>query len=97
MKTFIHFIHAVVLLCLLASTQLPAEERIEMQGSAIRGNRELPKFMTILPWKPAELPDMNTPPINSLIDEALEPVERASFRRELYYYNQFSADAKTTD
>ena len=67
-----------------------AEDRIELKGTSIIGNKELPKMLYIVPWKNAELPDMNTPPIESLIDEALSPVDRDSFKRKIRYYQIYS-------
>ena len=68
-----------------------AEDRIELKGTSIIGNKELPKMLYIVPWKNAELPDMNAPPIESLIDEALSPVDRDSFKRKIRYYQIYSA------
>ena len=68
-----------------------AEDRIHLKGTSIIGNKELPKMLYIVPWKNAELPDMNAPPIESLIDEALSPVDRDSFKRKIRYYEIYSA------
>jgi hypothetical protein len=63
-----------------------AEESIDMEGLSIIGNKELPNVLYIVPWKSPELPDMTEPPLSTLIDEALEPIDRESvLRRELYY------------
>jgi hypothetical protein len=62
-----------------------AEERLEMEGTAIIGNQELPMVLYIVPWKPSELPDLSEPPLQSLIDDALAPVDREEFRREVLY------------
>jgi len=64
-----------------------AEERLEMEGTAIIGNQELPKVLYIVPWKPSELPDLSEPPLQSLIDDALAPVDREEFRREVLYHD----------
>lgn len=69
---------------------IQAEDRIELEGTSIIGNKELPKMLYIVPWKNAELPDMNAPPIESLIDEALSPVDRDSFKRKIRYYQIYS-------
>lgn len=63
------------------------EERLEMEGTAIIGNQELPKVLYIVPWKPSELPDLSEPPLQSLIDDALAPVDREEFRREVLYHD----------
>ena len=72
-----------------------AENRIELEGTSIVGNKELPKMLYIVPWKNSELPDMNAPPIESLVDEALAPVDRESFKRQIRYYQIYSVKQKT--
>jgi len=76
-----------MLLCagILPATQ--AEERLEMEGTAIIGNQELPKVLYIVPWKQSELPDLSEPPLQSLIDDALMPIDREEFRREVLYHD----------
>lgn len=79
-----------VIVTLFAAGILPgalAEERLEMEGTAIIGNQELPKVLYIVPWKPSELPDLSEPPLQSLIDDALTPVDREEFRREVIYHD----------
>ena len=71
--------------------QALSEDRIEMQGTAIIGNQELPKVLYIVPWKQSELPDVTDLPLESLIDDALAPVDREVFNRQLDYYNALSA------
>lgn len=81
---------ASLLISLFLSFSLFAEDRIELKGTSIIGNKELPKMLYIVPWKSAELPDMNIPPIESLINEALSPIDRDSFRRKIRYYQIYS-------
>ena len=76
------------------SLQVHAEDRITLKGTSIIGNKELPKMLYIVPWKNAELPDMNAPPIESLIDEALSTVDRDSFKRKIRYYQIYSVQNK---
>ncbi len=76
-----------LLLALLIVPVGHAEERLDMEGTAIIGNQELPKVLYIVPWKPSELPDISEPPLQSLIDDALAPIDRAEFRREVLYHD----------
>jgi len=69
---------------------LIAEERLDMEGTRIRGNQELPKVLYIVPWKQSEIPDLSQPPLESLIDEALAPVDRDVFQRKVRYYDALS-------
>ena len=68
-----------------------AEDRLEMEGTSIRGNRESPQVLYIVPWQAAELPDLSAPPLERLIDEALAPVEREEFQRQIQYYNALAS------
>lgn len=72
-----------------------AEDRIEMEATSIVGNKELPKMLYIVPWKNSELPDINVPPIESLIDDALAPVNRDALKRQIRYYQIYSHQQKT--
>lgn len=76
---------------ILLSTPLFAAERLNMEGTKIRGNQELPKVLYIVPWQEAEVPDLSQPPLQSLIDEALTPVDREVFQRKIRYYDALSA------
>jgi len=80
----------IPLMLFIFSFSLFAEDRIELEGMSIIGNKELPKMLYIVPWKKSELPDMNAPPIESLIDEALAPVDRDNFKRKIRYYQIYS-------
>jgi len=73
-----------------ALLSVQAEDRIELEGTAIFGNQELPKVLYIVPWKDSELPQLNEPPLESLIDEALSPIDRSEFRRQVIYYDALS-------
>lgn len=72
------------------SSPILAEESLEMEGTRIRGNQELPKVLYIVPWKRSEIPDLSQPPLESLIDEALAPVDREVFQRKVRYYDSLS-------
>lgn len=84
-KKFQYFISLVFLLC---STWLWAEQRLDMKGTAIIGNKELPKVLYIVPWKSAESISLTTPPYSSVLDEAFKPIERYTFKRQVNYYNE---------
>jgi len=88
MKKALLFLSIVI--SAFASFALQADDRIELKTKSIIGNKELPKMLYIVPWKNAELPDMNAPPIGSLIDEALSTVDRDSFKRRIRYYQIYS-------
>ena len=69
-----------------------AQDRLELETTQITGNRELPKVMVVVPWKRSDIGDLAGRPVNSLVDEALQPVDREEFRREIDYYNALTPD-----
>ena len=84
----------IILVSLIApGTYLHAEERIELQGTSIIGNRELPKVLYIVPWKDSELPQLSDPPMQSLFDDALSPLDRDEFRRQIRFFKLLSQQA----
>jgi hypothetical protein len=68
-------------------------DRLDLDPSAITGNRELPKVLYIVPWKKSDLGDLVGRPANSLLDEVLAPVDREVFRRQTEYFTKLNADA----
>lgn len=80
----------------------PNPDRLDLDVSVVTGNRELPKVLYIVPWKKAELGDLPEQPFNSLLDEALKPIDRDEFRREVVYFSKLAerpvaADASTRE
>jgi hypothetical protein len=70
---------------------LRAHDRLQLDSTAITGNRELPKVMSIVPWKEAEPPGGPDRPMNSLIDEILAPLDRDEFQREVTYFRDLTS------
>lgn len=82
-----------------ASPGQRAHDRLQLDSTAITGNRELPKVMSIVPWKAAEPPGGPDRPMGSLIEEVLAPVDRDEFKREVTYFRDLttqSSPVKTT-
>jgi len=77
-----------VFVAALVCCALPAfaQDRADLESTRIIGNRELPKVLYIVPWRSAELGDLVGRPVNSLLDEVLEPVDRDVFRRQNRYF-----------
>ena len=76
-----------LLMTLLPLSAALAQDRIEMKGTSIIGNKELPKVLYIVPWKQAETIELSTPPFNSVLDDVLSPLERPAFQRQVRYYH----------
>jgi hypothetical protein len=69
-----------------------SSDRIQLDTTQISGNRELPKVMYVVPWRRADPGEFNGRPLNSLLDEALTPVDRDVFRRQNRYYAALSGE-----
>lgn len=78
-----------------ATASSKAVDRLNLDATAITGNRELPKVMSIVPWKAAEPPGGPDRPLGSLIDELLAPLDRDEFRREINYYRDLASPVAT--
>lgn len=61
------------------------DEVVDISGTSIIGNKELPKSLFIVPWKNAEVGD-NTSLTDTLGDSAAV-VDRQVFMREIQYYD----------
>lgn len=81
-----HYRIAALLSCLAVSVA-NAEDRADLEGTQILGSRELPKVLVIVPWKPPLTGDLVGRPVASLLDEALAPVDRDVFRRQVQYHS----------
>ena len=65
---------------------IKTSDQLVLDPTLVSGNRELPKVMYIVPWKKADLSDLPGQPFNTLLDEALTPVDREVFQRQVKYY-----------
>ncbi len=84
---------AVMCAGLLGLVVAPAwsQDRADIDRTQIIGNRELPKVLYIVPWKKPIPGELSGRPVVSVLDEALAPVDRDVFRRQLQYDGQLRA------
>lgn len=61
------------------------QDKAEIDPAKIIGSRELPKVTYIVPWKKPLPGDLTGRPPVSVIDEALAPLDRDVFRRQVRY------------
>ena len=61
------------------------QDRAEIDPTKIIGNRELPKVLYIVPWKKPLPGDLAGRPPVSVVDEALAPLDRDVFKRQVRY------------
>ncbi len=83
----------LALLASLATLPALADDRTDLEGSKIIGNRELPKVLYIVPWKKPVPGETSPHPPRSVLDEALAPIDRDVFRRQMSYDAQVQAAA----
>ncbi len=86
MKTIRYLKIIAMLLLIFFTARAMAQQRLEMEGTAIIGNKELPKVLYIVPWKSTETVNFPSPPIESIMDQALKPLDRNAFRRQVRYH-----------
>jgi hypothetical protein len=77
------------LVVLSVTTHASGEEKAapgekSLAGMSILGNDDAPKALVIVPWKSSVIGI--TPSLPRALDEALTPVDRDVFARELAYY-----------
>ena len=79
--------HRLAALLTIGCLVAPAfgQDRAEIDPTKIIGNRELPKVLYIVPWKKPLPGDLAGRPPVSVVDEALAPVDRDVFRRQVRY------------
>jgi len=77
----------ILFFLVLAAMTVPvfAQDHADIDKSQIIGNRELPKVLYIVPWKKPVPGDLTGKPLQSVIDEALSPVDKDVFKREVKY------------
>src|SRR5215470_7561964 len=91
---------AITVVALLTAPAIRAEDRVKTDKAAADrtqvdratidntqsiGNRELPKVLYIVPWKKPAAGDLTGPPTESVLNEALAPIDRDVFRRQVHY------------
>jgi hypothetical protein len=79
-----HALHGLIALAVCTAPAL-AQDRADIDTTKIIGNRELPKVLYIVPWKKPVPSELAGKPVASVLDEALAPIDRDVFRRQVQY------------
>ena len=89
----------IVLLLLLVALQGVsfADDHIQLDQTTVIDNHELPKITYIIPWQAAPLPEREKPPLDSLIQDALTPLDRDVLRSQIQYYYELRPTAAVID
>lgn len=82
-------LYSGMLLLLAWVTQGHAEQRLDMEGAAIFGNKESPNVLYVVPWRPAKRLTGMIPPEMNTMEELLVPLDRDVFRRRVDWYQTF--------
>ena len=91
MKRLIQGLLAGMVCAAALCTSALAQDRANIDGTKIIGNRELPKVLYIVPWKKPVPSELSGRPVASVLDEALAPIDRDVFRRQVSYDAQLAA------
>jgi hypothetical protein len=82
---------AIVAPFALAAGSDAGEEAKVISGMSIVGNNEAPKSLFIVPWKSSEI-GFETGLTSGILDDAMRPVDREVFMREIEFYEISTAD-----
>lgn len=92
-----HLVTVPLLLYAIAMTNVHAQDRVELPGTSIIGNRELPKVLYIVPWKRPNADNLMGNPVGRLVNEALSAVDRDVFLRQIEYHDIIANTHTSTD
>lgn len=71
-----------------------AQEQLNLEGARLFGNRDLPNITYVVPWKEEKVDALDMQPIGNLFEEALKPLDRDVFMREVEYYELLQGTKK---
>ena len=72
-------------------------DEMDLGRTEITGNQELPKVLYIVPWQKSDPGELVGPPVNTLLDEVLAPIDRTEFVRRVDYYNDLHTEPETEE
>ena len=78
---------AILFCCIVATSQLYAADRLELDDTSIKGSRELPKVLYIVPWKESRVGTLAGVAEKGSFKDSMTALDRDLFLRELKYYN----------
>jgi hypothetical protein len=91
-----NWIICTLFVLMLVSGQLLAEQRIELDDTAILGSRELPKVTYIVPWKSSNITEFGKLTGTSALSDNLQALDRDVFRKELDYFSMLERTGEET-
>ena len=95
MRVFVFRLRLILAaVAVVLAAQAQAQDHADIDRSQIIGNRELPKVLYIVPWKHPTAGDLTGRPLVSVLDEALAPLDRDVFLRQVNYQTQAQTQAQ---
>jgi hypothetical protein len=89
-----NWIISTFLVLMLVSGQLLAEQRIELDDTAIVGSKELPKVTYIVPWKSSNIAELGNLTGTSMFSDNMRALDRDVFRKELDYFSMLEGSGR---
>ncbi len=77
---------ATIIMLLISASNIWAEDRLELDATAIQGSRELPKVLYITPWQNSRLGNLSGWAGSSSFNTAWEMLDKDVFHRQVNYY-----------
>lgn len=77
-----------------ATSNVLAQDQLDLEGARLFGNRDLPNITYVVPWKEEKFEALDMQPIGNLFEEALKPLDRDVFIREVEYYELLQGTKK---
>lgn len=68
----------------------PLDTKVIKLETTIRGSREQPKVMSIVPWQPPGQKQVLPSPILQRIEQKFKPLKRDEFQRQVEYFEKLS-------
>ena len=87
MKRYVILLPLLLLLSIGSYRAHAQSNTLELE-STFKGNQEQPKVLYIVPWQKIAAPDAFYRPLQSLVEESFELVDRDEFKRELSFHRQ---------
>ncbi|MGD8571669.1 MAG: hypothetical protein PVH98_04370 [Gammaproteobacteria bacterium] len=83
-------VYATAVLMFMVASISSADDKLELETITIKGNRELPKVLYIVPWKRMKNDNFDQKLVlHSLFKDAFDPIEPDAFERHVNNYDRF--------
>lgn len=73
----------LLMVFVITTTHAYAQDRVDLEGTTIIGNRELPKILYVVPWKSPDQGHIISHPFTRQISEDIAPLNRDQFHNFL--------------